>query len=103
VELAARREVDAELEALWILVARVQFLVLGNTDGLSSLAASMSTVAKLLKGRINVAAANGVCCGFCSLLVATVLHFLESETELAVLRFGHSANLTLDEADALWI
>jgi hypothetical protein len=42
VELAARREADAKLEALRTLTMRVQDLVLGSTDEPSSLAASMS-------------------------------------------------------------
>jgi hypothetical protein len=41
--------VDAELGALRTLVARVRDLVLGNADGSSSLAASLSMVAELLK------------------------------------------------------
>jgi hypothetical protein len=59
-ELIAWRLVDAELGALWTLVARIRDLVLGNADGPSSLAASLSMVAELLKGRIDTAAANGV-------------------------------------------
>jgi hypothetical protein len=35
-------------------------MVLDNVDGLSSLAASLSTVVELLEGWINTAAANGV-------------------------------------------
>jgi hypothetical protein len=35
-------------------------MVLDNVDGLSSLAASLSTVVVLLEGWINTAAANGV-------------------------------------------
>jgi hypothetical protein len=46
--------------ALRTLAARVQDLVLGSTDGPSSLAASISVAAELLKGQIDVAAANGV-------------------------------------------
>jgi hypothetical protein len=48
-KLAIRREEDAELEASWTSVVRVQDLVLGSVDGPSSLAASMSTVAELLE------------------------------------------------------
>jgi hypothetical protein len=76
VELVARREVDAELEALLTAVARVRDLVLDNTDGLSSMAAFVSAVVELLKGRINTAATNGVRWGSHSALVAIVPHFL---------------------------
>jgi hypothetical protein len=40
--------VDAELEALWTLVARVQDLVLHNVDGPSSLTASLYMMVELL-------------------------------------------------------
>jgi hypothetical protein len=50
VELATRREVDAELEALLTLAVWVWDLVLDNVDESSSLAASLSTVAELLEG-----------------------------------------------------
>jgi hypothetical protein len=56
VELATQREAEAELEALWSLAARFQDLVLDDADGLSSLAASMSTVVKELEIRIDIAA-----------------------------------------------
>jgi hypothetical protein len=45
-ELATRQEAEAELEALRSLAAWVQGLVLGDIDGSSSLATSMSAVAK---------------------------------------------------------
>jgi hypothetical protein len=95
--------VDAELEALWISVARVQDLVLDSTDGPSFLAASMATVAELLEGQIDVASANRVRWGSHSTLVAAVSHFLELKTELEVLGSGHSVDLIEDEADAMWI
>jgi hypothetical protein len=47
-ELAAQREVEAELEALQSSAARVQDLVLGDVGRSSSLATSMSTVAEQL-------------------------------------------------------
>jgi hypothetical protein len=50
VELAARQKVDAELEALWTLVAWVQDLVLSGAYESSSLAAAVSAVAELLEG-----------------------------------------------------
>jgi hypothetical protein len=103
VELAARQEVDVELEALQTLVARVQDLVLGSADGSSSLETSMSIVAELLEGWIDVAAANGVYWGSRSTLVATVSHFSELKTELEVLESKPCADLTEGEVDALWI
>jgi hypothetical protein len=102
-ELATWWEADAWLEARRTSVARVRDLVLGSTVGPSSLAASMSMAAELLKGRIDTAAANGVYCGSRSTLVANVLHFLELKTELEVLRSGCSADLIEDEVDVLWI
>jgi hypothetical protein len=59
-ELAMRREADTKLEALRTSAARVQDLVLDNTDGSSSIVVSLSMVVELLEGRINTAAANGV-------------------------------------------
>jgi hypothetical protein len=51
-ELDARREgkAEAEFEALWSSIARVQDLVLGDVGGSSSLATSMSAVAERLDG-----------------------------------------------------
>jgi hypothetical protein len=60
-ELAAWREADAELEALRTLTVQIRDLVLDTADGLSCLAASMSTVVELLEGHIDAATANGVC------------------------------------------
>jgi hypothetical protein len=34
-------------------------------------------------------------------LVTTLLHFLELEAELELLRFGHNATLTEDQVDGL--
>jgi hypothetical protein len=70
--------------------------VLDSADGSSSLAASMSMAAELLKDRINVAAANGVRWGSHSALVVVVSHF----PELEVLGSGRNADLTEDKADA---
>jgi hypothetical protein len=50
VELATKKEVDAELEALRTSATRVLDLVLGNADGSSSLVTSRSIVVELLKG-----------------------------------------------------
>jgi hypothetical protein len=101
VELAARREADAGLEALRTSAVWVQDLVLGSVDGSSSLAAFMSTTMELLECWIDVAATNGVRRGSSSALVAIVSHFSELKTELEVLKFGHSADLIEDETYAL--
>jgi hypothetical protein len=77
--------------------------VLDSTDGPSFLVASMATVAELLEGRIDVAAANGVRWESRSTLVTAVSHFLELKTELEVLGSRHNVDLTEDEADAMWI
>jgi hypothetical protein len=97
VELAAWRESDAELEALWTSSARVRDLVLGSADGPSSLVVSMSVAAELLEGRINAAAASGVRWGSCSTLVAVVSHFSELMAELEVLGSRRNADLTEDK------
>jgi hypothetical protein len=102
-ELVARWEADAELEAMHTLVVRVRYLVLDNTDGLSSLAASMSMMVELLEGWIDTAAANGVRWGNCSALVASLSHFLELKSELELLGSRHNADLTEDLADALCV
>jgi hypothetical protein len=60
VELSARWEVDAELEALWASAVRVLDLVLGGADGPSSLAAFVSTTVEVLKDRIHAVTVNGV-------------------------------------------
>jgi hypothetical protein len=101
VELAARWEVDAELEALRASAMRVQGLVLGGADGPSSLAASVSMAAELFEGQIDAAIANGVRWGSCSMLVAAMSHFLKLKTELEVLRSGRNVDLTEDEVGAL--
>jgi hypothetical protein len=49
-ELAAWWEVEAELVALWSSALQVQNMVLGDVDGSSSLAASMSVVAQRHEG-----------------------------------------------------
>jgi hypothetical protein len=54
VKLAARWEVDTELEALRNSVVRVWDLVLDNINGLTSLAASLSIVVELRKARLTL-------------------------------------------------
>jgi hypothetical protein len=59
-ELGARREVDAELEALWDSATQAWGSVLDSIDGSSSLAASLSMVAELVEGWVNTVSTNGV-------------------------------------------
>jgi hypothetical protein len=101
--LAAWWEVDAELEALWTSATWVQDLVLHNVDGPSSLAASLSTVAELLEGRVDASAANGVRYGTRSALVTTLSHFLELEAGLELLGSKLNAVLTEEQVDVFWI
>jgi hypothetical protein len=61
--------------------------VLGNVDGPSSLAASLSMVAELLDGRMNTVATNGVRWGTRFALVAVLPHLLELKAELELLGF----------------
>jgi hypothetical protein len=72
---------------------QVRDLVLDNVDGLSSLAASLSTVVELLEARIDASAANGVYQGTRSPLVAALSHFLELKSELELLRSEHNGDL----------
>jgi hypothetical protein len=101
-ELAAWREVEAELEALRSSVAQVQDLVLGDVDVSSLLVTSMFAVAERLEGRIEATTANGVHWGSRSALGATVSHFSELDTDLEVLGSGCNTGLIEDEEDTLW-
>jgi hypothetical protein len=83
-----RCQADAELEALWASAALDWDQVLGGADGSSSLAASLTTVAKEVEKRINAAATNRVQWGARSALVVVLSHFLELETELKLLGSG---------------
>jgi hypothetical protein len=76
--------------------------VLGNADGLSSLAASLSMVAELLEGRIDTVSTNGVHWGTQSTLVAALLHFSELKSKLELHGFGQNVDLTDDQPNALW-
>jgi hypothetical protein len=78
-------------------------LGVGQRRWSSSLAAFMFTATELLKGWIDITAANSVCWGSHSVLVAIVSHFLELKTELEVLGSSRSADLIKNETDALWI
>jgi hypothetical protein len=62
--------------------------VLYWSDGLSSLATSLSMTVKLLKGRVDVTALS---------------QFQEVEAELELLWFGCNAALMEDQVEALWI
>jgi hypothetical protein len=70
--------------------------------GLSSLAASMSTVVELLEDRIDAMATNNVYWVSHFVLVTAVSHFLELKSELVLLGSRRNADLTEVEADALW-
>jgi hypothetical protein len=77
-------------------------LVLDGINKTSSLVASLSKVAELLEGRVDIMGTNGVCWGAQSTLVAVLLHFPELKTELGLLGSGRNMNLIEDEANALW-
>jgi hypothetical protein len=94
VELDARWEVDAELEALRNSDAQVWYLVLDWADKPSSLAASLSMVAELLEGHIDIAVANGARWGARSVLVAALSLFPELETKMGLLGPMHDVGLT---------
>jgi hypothetical protein len=95
------RDAVEELDALRSLVVRAQDLVLGDIN-VSSLLASMSVVALRLESLIDPTAANGVCWGSRSALVAIESHFSEVIADREVLGSGCNAGLTMDEVDALW-
>jgi hypothetical protein len=101
-ELAAWREVEAELEALWTSTTWVRDLVLGNADGSSSLSASLSMVAELLRGRVDVVVANRVRWGTQSTLIAALSHFPELEAKLELLGSRSNAVQMEVQVDALW-
>jgi hypothetical protein len=84
------------VEALRTSAARVCGLVLDRADGSSSLVASLSTVAELLKGRVKATAANGLPWGTRSALIAALSHFPEMEAELEFLRSGRNMALMED-------
>jgi hypothetical protein len=59
-------------------------------------------VAELLEGQIDTVATNGVRWGTQSALVTTLSHFSELKSKLELLGSGQNADLTNDQADALW-
>jgi hypothetical protein len=101
VELAAWWEVDTELEVLWTSAAWVWDLVLDNVNGSSFLAMSLSTVAELVEGWVDAMAANRICWGTQSALVATLLHFSKLEAELELLGSGRNPVPMKEQVDAL--
>jgi hypothetical protein len=96
------REAEAELQALWSLVAQVRGLVLDDADGPSSFFTSVYTTIERLKSRIDIAVASRVRWGSRSALAITVSHFPKLDINLEVLGSRRSARLTQDEVDALW-
>jgi hypothetical protein len=101
-ELATRREVDTELEALQTSAVRFQDLVLDNADMSSSLVACPSTAVELFEGWVDAMATNGVCWGTRSALVVALSHFSELNTKLELLGSGCNIDLTEDQVNALW-
>jgi hypothetical protein len=85
-----------ELEALRNPTAQVQDLVLQRVDGSSSLVMSLSLVVELLKGRIDVMAADRVHWGTQSVLADTLSPFPELVVDLELVGYGQSADLTKD-------
>jgi hypothetical protein len=100
--LIERRQVDTEVEAMWMSAALLRVLVLSKVDGPSSLVMSLPIVVEEVEGRINTMATNGVRWGTRFTLVAALSHFLELKSELELLRFGRNADLSDDQMDALW-
>jgi hypothetical protein len=76
-------------------------LVLKRADGLSSLAASLSSAVELLEDHIDATATNGVYWGTWSALSGTVSHFLEQGTELELHGSGRNVDQMEDQVDAL--
>jgi hypothetical protein len=90
-----------ELRALQSSAARVQDLVLKGSDEASSLAASLSSAADLIEGRVQAAAANGVHWGARLALITALLHFPKLEPKLELLGSGRNVDLTKSQLDAL--
>jgi hypothetical protein len=103
VELAARWEVDTDLEALRTLTACVQDLVLDNADEPSNLAACLSVRVELLEGWVDATIANQIHWGTQLVLVAALSHFLKLEAKLELLRSTCNTILKEDQLDTLWI
>jgi hypothetical protein len=76
--------------------------VLEWADGSSSLVVSLSSVAQLLEGCIDVATANGICLVTRSALATTLSHFSKLGIELKLLGSECSTDLVVGQVDALW-
>jgi hypothetical protein len=69
----------------------------------SFLATSLSTAVELLEYHVDAAAANEVCWGTQSSLVATLSHFSELGAELGLLGSRNNMDLPEDQVDTRWI
>jgi hypothetical protein len=76
-------------------------LVLVGSGGTSSLVALLSSVADLIKDRIDATTTNGVRLGARSALAMILSHLPELEAEPELLGSWHNADLTKDQMDAL--
>jgi hypothetical protein len=76
--------------------------VLKRSNEASSLAVSLPSVANLIKGRIDVVAANRVHWGARLALTAALSHFPELEPELELHVSRYNADLTEGRVDAFW-
>jgi hypothetical protein len=99
--LAEHRQADVELETLQISTVLLQYLILGDTSGSSSLAASLAMVAKEVDKWVNVMAANGVWWGTQSALLTALSHFPDLEP-MELLGSVRDADLSDGQEDALW-
>ena len=110
VQLTARldeacRQIEAdgvELEDFRAAAARIRDVVLGASQGPSSLPAALESVADAVENRLDAAATNGVRWGTRSSLVVTLSHFPELEAELELLGSGRDAETSEAELDRLW-
>jgi hypothetical protein len=100
--LAERHQADTELEALSTSAALVRDLVLGEAYGPSSLATSLSMAEEVVENRINTVTANGVRRGTRSTLVVALSYFPKLKSKLELLGSRWNADLSDDQADALW-
>jgi hypothetical protein len=66
------------------------------------MAVPLSMAVELLEGWVDAMAANRVCCGTLSALVAALSYLPELEPVLELLRSGCNMDLTEDQVDALW-
>jgi hypothetical protein len=89
-------------QALWSSAVRVWDLVLEGFGEEPSLVVALSSVAYLIEGHIDAAAANEVL-RWARLALATVLsHFPKLELELELLRSSNNVDLTRDLMEVFW-